>query len=320
MKRYRLVLAVVGVAASAALPWMLPSFFVTMLIRVMYFGLLAFSLTFMVSQLGLVSLGQASFFGVASYTVAILQVRYGIFFPFAPILAVLVVLALASVCALMAVRTRGVYFLMLTLVLGQIVYSVANQWSDFTRGDTGIVGVRPPSIGPTDSTEAFYLVSLLVFLAVAFLLYRLKNSPVGLMMRGVRHAESRMKMLGYPVQRIIFGVFVAMSFVAAAGGLINVYFVRLVNPTSVGLTLNVDTLVSGILGGVDTLSGAVLGTAILRTLSIALSGVTARYQLVTGLLFLAVVLFAPAGIVGIIQSRRRGTSGPGGERTNAKRD
>lgn len=293
------------------LPWLVSSFMVTMMIRFIYFGLLTISLTFMISQLGLVSLGQASFFGIASYTVAIMQIRYGVFFPFEAIAAVALVLIVATLFALMAVRTRGIYFLMLTLVLGQIVYSVANQWSDFTRGDTGMVGVQPPAIAGvplTTTIEVFFVVSLLVFLITLFALVRLKNSPFGLMMRGVKNAESRMKMLGYPVQMIIFGVFLGMSVISALGGLINVYFMRLVNPTSVGLTLNVDTLVSGILGGVDSLSGAVLGTAILRTLSITLSGITARYRLVTGLLFLGVVLFAPAGIVGLLSRFRRKTT------------
>ena len=304
----RLIVSMLIVIALMVLPWFVSNFVVIMMIRFIYFGLLTISLTFMISQLGLVSLGQASFFGIASYTVAIMQIRYNVFFPFEALFALLLVIVVATLFALMAVRTRGIYFLMLTLVLGQIVYSVANQWSDFTKGDTGMVGVRPPvlvGVPLTTTIEAFFLVSLLIFLSVLFVLVRLRNSPFGLMMRGTKNAESRMKMLGYPVQTIIFGVFIGMSVVAAMGGLMNVYFMRLVNPTSVGLTLNVDSLVSGILGGVDSLSGAVLGTAILRTLSITLSGFTARYRLVTGLLFLLVVLFAPKGIMGLLSNLKR---------------
>lgn len=310
------LMVVVSVIVLLVIPWFASGFFVTMLVRFIYFGLLTFSLTFMLSQLGLVSLGQAAFFGIASYSVAIMQIRYNVFFPFEAVIALVVVLVVATLFALMAIRTRGIYFLMLTLVLGQIVYSVANQWSDFTRGDAGMVGVQPPSIGGvpiTASIEVFYTIALVMFLVVVLALVKLKNSPFGLMMRGVKNSESRMKMLGYPVQTIIFGVFLSMSVVAALGGLINVYFMRLVNPTSVGLTLNVDTLVSGILGGVDSLGGAVLGTVILRTLSITLSGITARYRLVSGVLFLLVVLFAPAGIVGVLRSIRTGRKavGPG---------
>jgi branched-chain amino acid transport system permease protein len=110
-----------------------------------------------------------------------------------------------------------------------------------------------------------------------------------------------MAMLGYPVSLLRYTAFIFAAFVASIGGVFFAYFTGLINPHSVSLTTNVETLLSGILGGIQTLFGAILGTAILKTLDLVLSGITQRYLLIMGVLFLIVIMFAPRGAAGALK-------------------
>ena len=293
------------IALSVAVPWFASDYFVMMCIRVMYFGMLTLSLCFLASELGVVSLMQASFFGISGYFIAILQTRYEIPFPIPPLVGVLVAILFAALAGLLVIRVRGIYFLMLTLVLGQLVWALASQWASVTRGDSGITDIFAPvifGISTEKSKGAFYLCELLFFYGVVSFLAALKRSPFGLMLRGVRDSESRMVMLGYPVALLRYAAFVCAAFVASIGGVFFAYFTGLINPHSVSLTTNVETLLSGILGGIQTLFGAILGTAILKILDLVLSGITRRYLLIMGILFLIAIVFAPQGAAGALKS------------------
>ena len=300
-RNHRTILPLAFLALLVAVPWIASDYYVMMCIRVMYFGMLTMSLCFLVSELGVVSLMQASFFGISGYFIAILQTRYQLPFPIPPLVGIGVAVLFAGLTGLLIIRAKGIYFLMLTLVLGQLVWALASQWASVTRGDTGIHGIYAPiifGISTEKSNTAFYFFTLVFFAGAAWLLVKLKRSPYGLMLRGVRDSDTRMAMLGYPVALLRYSAFIFAALVAALGGVFFTYFTGLINPHSVSLTNNVETLMAAILGGVNTLAGAVLGTGILKTLDVVLSGVTKRYLLIMGVMFLIVIMFAPEGIVG----------------------
>jgi branched-chain amino acid transport system permease protein len=302
LRKILLVVIVAGVLIS--IPWVTSDYTVMMAIRVMYFGMLTMSLSLLAGELGWVSLMQAAFFGIAGYFVAILQARYGLPFPIPPLVGIAMAVIAAGLFGLLVTRVRGIYFLMLTLVLGQLVWALASQWASVTRGDTGITDVYAPiifGISTEKSKTAFYFFTLVFFVGVAFFVTALKGSPFGLMLRGIRDSETRMAMLGYPVALFRYSAFVFAAFVAAMGGVFFAYFTGLINPHSVSLTTNVETLLAAILGGTGTLAGAVFGTGVLKTLDVVLSGVTKRYMLFMGVMFLFVIIFAPQGIVGTIR-------------------
>jgi branched-chain amino acid transport system permease protein len=286
-----------------AIPWITSEYFVMMSVRVMFFGMLTMSLTFLAGELGAVSLMQASFFGISGYTVALLESRYGFPFPIPPLAGLAIAVLAAALFGLLVVRVRGIYFLMLTLVLGQLVWALACQWSSITRGDTGITNIYAPTvfgISTEKSKTAFYFFQLIFFCGAASFLAALKRSPFGLMLRGVRDSESRMAMLGFRVHLLRYAAFVFASLVAALGGVFFTYFTGLINPNTVSLPANVEALLAAILGGINSLLGAVVGTAILKTLDVVLSGITERYMLIMGVLFMLVIMFAPQGIVGTL--------------------
>lgn len=283
------------------LPLVSSDYFVMMSIRVMFFSMLTMSLCYLAGELGYISLMQAAFFGISGYFVAILQTRYHLPFPLPALAGVLAAVLAAMLCGFLAIRAKGVYFLMLTLVLGQLFYALASQWASVTNGDSGITNIYAPVVfgfSTEESKTAFYFLQVFFFVGAAGLLNTLRNSPFGLMVKGVRDSEIRMAMLGYRVATLRYAAFVIAAFVAGLGGVFFAYFTGLINPHSASLSANVDTLLAGILGGISTLSGAIVGTAVLKTLDVVLSGVTDRYQLIMGVLFLVVILFSPQGIMG----------------------
>lgn len=303
--RGKILLGSITFFVLIAIPWITSDYFLMMSIRVMFFSMLTMSLCYLSGELGYVSLMQASFFGVAGYTVAILQTKYHLPFPIPPLAGLLTAVLAAMLCGFLAIRAKGVYFLMLTLVLGQLFWSLASQWATVTNGDSGITNIYAPfffGFSSEDSKTVFYFFQLIFFVGVVGFLYALRRSPFGLMVKGVRDSDTRMAMLGYRVATLRYVAFLFAALVAAIGGVFFAYFTGLINPHSTSLTANVDTLLAGILGGINSIGGAVIGTAVIKIVDVVLSGVTNRYQLIMGIMFLVVILFAPRGIVGSSQN------------------
>jgi len=289
------------------LPWILPAYFLTLIIRILFFGLLAMSLAFLAGQGGMVSLGQTAFFGTSAYAVALLSTRLGFSLPYAFVIAVVIATLLGVLFGVLAIKTHGVYFLMLTLALGQIMWGLSYQWISVTRAYDGLPGVRAGTVAGINFNVPvnFYFLLLAVFIGVVYLLKVIVNSSFGLALRGVRESPSRMEALGYPVFLIRYLAFVFSAMVAGIAGVFYAYFTGIVNPAPLDLTRAVWVLMVTILGGMEFLSGAILGTTIVVFMEILISQVTERYMIVIGVVFLMVILFAPEGIMGYLYSKKR---------------
>jgi len=197
---YRIIGIIVLALALAAVPAVASDYWVALLTQILIFGLLALSADLLLGHAGLFSLCHAAFFAMSAYTVAILQTRYGV----STIPASLAGLATGTLLAMVfasAVRTRGVYFILITLAFGYIVWGVTHRWSSFTGGDNGVTNVPPPQFaGMLIATKVHYYYFVLVVLAICLFSYRiLTTSPFGLALRGIKSSESRMRSLGYRV-------------------------------------------------------------------------------------------------------------------------
>jgi branched-chain amino acid transport system permease protein len=193
------------VACLAALALIVPqsgSFVVLLATRAMAFAILAMSVDLLLGYTGLSSMGQAAYFGVGAYLTAVLatKMHFGLGWDFwiVVILGMLLGAALAAVFGLFAIRAGGVYFLMITLALGQCVWGLAYRWNSLTGGDNGInVGVRPKFGIDLSNEVTFFYVVLVLFALSLFAMYVLVRSPFGRSLTGIREREQRMKMLGY---------------------------------------------------------------------------------------------------------------------------
>jgi branched-chain amino acid transport system permease protein len=226
-------------------------------------------------------------------------------------LGILAAVLVSLVFALLAVRTTGVYFLLLTLALGMIVWGVCQRWTSVTGGENGLRGnVRPDWL--IDPVRFYYFV-LLVGLASTFVIWRFVRSPFGLSLKGIRESESRMRSLGYNTTYHLVLGFLFSGLMAGISGALYAFFNSFVSPSTVALAQSVKGLLMAIVGGVGTLFGGVVGAGIIIILENVVSSFTERWSMVLGLLFVLTMIFAPEGIVGKIRSlltRRRSVKKP----------
>jgi branched-chain amino acid transport system permease protein len=279
-----------------ALPLFASSYQTGIATEVLIFALLAMSIDVLAGYAGRTSLGHGAIFGVSTYVVIYWTSVMGGSPWVAVLLGVLAATGIASVFALLAVRVSGVYFLLLTLALGMIVWGVCLRWTSVTGGENGIRGVGRPDV-IADPIVFFYvtLATVLVFTAV---IWRFVQSPFGLTLRGIRDSESRMSSLGYSTAVHMFIAFTITGVFAGVAGALYALFNDFVSPSTVQLSQSVEGLLMAIIGGVGTLFGSFVGAAAIILLENFVSQFTPRWPMVLGFMFIGTMIFAPEGVLG----------------------
>jgi branched-chain amino acid transport system permease protein len=302
-------LAALGVLiAAAALPLIGGNYALAVGAEIAIFVIFAVSLHFLMSVGGLASFGHAAYFGLGAYGVAFLAKLAG-----APMMVCLLLGPLlgclgAAIFGFFAVQLSGVYFAMLTLAFAQIVWSIAFQWVELTGGDNGILGVWPEAWAA--SAAHFYWLSLAIAAGVVALLRIVVFSPFGFALRAVRDSPLRGEAIGIDGKRIQWTAFVIAGTAAGVAGALFAYLKGSVFPDSLGISLSVDALVMVLLGGVETVSGAVVGAIAYKALSIWLVSQTQWSKLALGAFIVLIVVVFPKGILGMIESVRRRSALP----------
>lgn len=309
MGSYRIVLGLVALAAALLAPLAVGQFWMTLITQIYIYGLLALSVDLLLGHAGLYSLCHASFFAVAAYTTAILQARHGVPTLLAAPAGILAGTLLAILYGA-SVRTRGVYFILITIALGYIIWGAVYRWASFTGGDNGITNVPPPSIGSVTvaSQTAYYYFALVVVLLCAVGYRILIRSPFGLSLRGIKASESRMRSLGYRTTKHLYVAFVISGAMASLAGVLYVYYNRFINPVAASFQISVEVSLMAIVGGSGTIIGPFLGSGIVLGLRNWVSSFFEFHAAVMGIVFIATILWAPHGIVGFFSRLRpRGT-------------
>lgn len=306
MKRQTRIAAIeTGLLCAAfALPLLLQAlgeeYYIGFAARLAIFALAATSLNFIVGYGGMVAFGHAAFFGIGAYVVALLMgadiVSAWIAWPLAIIVAVLAALAIGAI----SLRTRGVYFIMITLAFAQMIYySVVSM--QVTGGDDGLPLDRRSTLAPLDLADdaVLYWVALVLLAASIYALKRMAASRYGHALAGLRQNPARMEALGYPVQTLKLACFVIGAAIAGLAGALLANQNGLASPAQLYWTQSGTLLVMVILGGVGHRHGGVLGAIALLGLEEVLGRFTEHSHLYVGLALLAVVLFAPRGLAGL---------------------
>jgi branched-chain amino acid transport system permease protein len=305
------VLIAVAVLAIVALivPYTNP-FVILLATRAFAFSILVMSLDILLGFTGLASLGQAAYLGVGAYLTAILAARYqiglGYDFWLVAALGMLGGAALATVFGLLAIRASGVYFLMITLALGQCVWGLAYRWNSLTGGDNGINLQHRPKFGIdlADPVTFFYVV--FGFFAVSLLvMYTLVRSPFGQSLAGIRERELRMKILGYNTWLHKYIAFIIAGAFGGLSGVLWAHTAGIVSPENVVLTTSVDALLMAVLGGPGTLIGGVIGASVVLFIREYLSTLVHWWQYVLGGVYVLVILYLPGGLMSIPEGIRQ---------------
>lgn len=294
--------AVVVLVALAAAPLVLGTYGSATLARLLAFALLAASADLLVGTTGLPTLGHSAYFGAGAYAAGWVARHVT---PSAPAMlaaAVGVSAIVAVIAGSVAVRARGVFFLMLTLAIGEIVEQLAHAWHSVTGGSDGLYGIPATRLGglALSDAAAFCWYALAVFVAGMAVLRAVARAPLGAALRGIRDNEPRMRALGYRTYHYKLAAFVIAGSVAGVAGALFAGQQRLVTPADLGFTASAPVLLAVIIGGEATAWGPCLGAAIVVALRDVLGpSLGGHGDLVLGAVFVVVVFAVPGGLARI---------------------
>jgi branched-chain amino acid transport system permease protein len=268
-------------------------------------ALFATSLNLIMGFGGMVSFGHAAFFGTGAYTVALLMKKAGVSFVPAMLAAPVVAAIAAAIIGWFCVRLIGLYFSILTLAFSQLLYMIVFQAYSFTGGDDGIHGIpKPELLTPVN----YYLLCLIVFLLCYLLMRMLIQSPFGLTIRSIRENPERSRFLGINDRRYqLVNFIIAGAFAGLAGGLFT-ELNRFAQTEFLHWSKSAEPILSSLVGGMFSLVGPAIGSAVLIFLKIIIQQVHQSlveiWAIILGLILIAVVLFAPEGLVGLYEKHR----------------
>jgi branched-chain amino acid transport system permease protein len=295
----RIIALALALIALASLPyWVTGVYYVNVASQILLYAVLALGLNVLVGYGGLVSLGHAGLFGIASYATAyLLAAKFG--HPAAILSALAIGLAGTALFAALSLRATGIGFIMITLALGQILWGLAYRWIAITNGDNGIsVASRPAPFGLSlASASGFYYASLVVFLLAVAAVAIVVRSPFGAALKGTRDQPRRMNALGYHVWMIRFWACMFSGLLSCLAGILFVYYNQFISPQAAALTASAEALLMVISGGAGTLLGPIVGAALVVIVKNVVSGYVERWNFMLGTIFVAIVIFMPEGLV-----------------------
>ena len=283
-------------------------FWISLFTRIVILAMAAVSLNLIMGFGGMVSFGHAAYIGIGGYVVGILA-HEGVSSGFVQWPAALAVSALvAFLIGLLCLRTRGVYFIMITLAFAQMIYYVGISLDRY-GGDDGLTIYRRSQFGgfiDLSNRTLFYYLCLALLFATMYFMWRLVNSRFGLVIQGSRSNDRRMRAIGFPTFRYRLVCFVIAGTICGLAGALLANHTEFISPAMMHWTRSGDLIVMAVLGGMGSVTGPVIGAVALLALEEALSGITEYWQIILGPMLLLVVLFARGGIDGLLTSIRRG--------------
>jgi len=306
------LLLLIAALALAVFPVVGQAFYIELLAKVMIFAIFAMSLQLLAGVAGLVSLGHAAWFGIAAYTLVLMAPKYDpanlwITLPAAMAAAA----AAAFVVGLFVLRTRGIYFIMVTLAFAQMFYFVFHDTGLGGGSDGVYLNFKPEArfaghlLFDLGNSVHFFYVSLLAMVVVYLLLAAIRRSPFGHALDGMRANEQRMRALGFPVRRYQLAAFTLAGGLAGLAGYLAACQFGFVNPELLAWHQSGNVLLMVILGGLGQLHGAILGAFAFALLQEGFASVTRHWQLPMGTMIVLLVLFLPGGLASLAARLRR---------------
>lgn len=278
--------------------------------RVLVLGLAAMALNFLLGFTGVLSFGQAAYFGLGAYGAGMTLKYLVASTPVGILMGVAVGTIAAAVVGALIVRLRGVYFAMVTIAFGQVFYFIAYRWNSLTGGDDGLSGWNRAPIdlgfGTLDilnNDKAFYFLVLVFFAAAVAIMAALLRSPFGRTLIAIRENERRARFLGIPIERHIWLSFVISGVFTSLAGTLYALLNNFSDPHNLHWSQSGDFVIMAVLGGMRSFWGPLIGAAIFVVLQDQLSSLTDNWQSFIGLFFVLVVLFFPRGVLGILRRK-----------------
>ncbi len=283
-------------------PWLMP--YEALAVNILILGLYALGFNLLFGYTGLLSFGHAAFLGSGAYGCGIALVHFGVPWFGAILIGVAVAVFFAVLMGFLAIRTRGIYFAMVTLALSQCVYYLFYQATGLTGGENGLRGINLAKIGILGFEVNFlnptikYYVVLAFVIAAVWVFSRLLASPFGAVLEAIRENENRAKACGYDVARTKFVAFVLSGAFCGLAGALKALHLSIVPIETLHYLTSGQVVMMALLGGMGTFFGPFVGAAAFLLLEDVLTTLTNHWQLVLGSVFVVFVLFMPKGIWG----------------------
>ncbi len=295
---------VASTAFLAAAPFFLSTYWILILTEILTMSLFAMSFNLLFGYTGLLSFGQAGIFGAGGY-LAVLSLLHGPSSLWGAFAAALAGSALISlVIGWFCVRRDEIYFAILTLGFGMMLFTVAHNWRSLTGGSDGLGGFTLPPLdlfvwrGSLADPRHFYFLVLAVALIGAILLYRMVNSPFGLMLRSIRENTQRLSFVGADVRAVRLCAFVVAGTLAGIAGVLFAFFNRIASPEMLHWAFSGKAVLMTILGGSGVLLGPAVGAAIFFVLEHVITAYTTNWMVFLGAILIVLVLAFPRGVLG----------------------
>lgn len=283
------------------LPLLIGEFWLHVAIEILILGLFAVSFNMIFGYMGQLSFGHAAYFGVGAYATGLLLVKTSVPLPVCLAVSMVTAGAFALIIGYFCVRLTGIYFAILTMAFGQLLYYIIFQWYSFTGGDDGLQGIVPPEW--LLSATAYYYFTLLIVIAALIVMWFISASPFGYTMRSIRENAERTRFIGINVrQYMLINFVVAGMFAGLAGGLLGP-FNRSIAPDLCNWHQSGVPVFMTVIGGPLGFLGPMLGSVIYTFLFAFVTGFTEYWPMTIGLVIIFVVLFMPGGVLGLAQSK-----------------
>jgi branched-chain amino acid transport system permease protein len=305
MYRNRVLWGLIGLILLFLLPLVLPRFYIYLFSVILVYGLVATSLNFVLGFGGIFQFHHAVFYGVGAYGAALAITKLGFSAWVGFILGPLVSACLGLIMGIICIRLSKLYFGMLQISLGSLVWAIVYRWYSFTGGDDGIHGIPLPDL--ISSPNGAYYFTLIITAASLLLMYRMLRAPFGSTLQGIRDNPVRSEMIGVNVQRHQLLALVIAGFFAGVGGVLFVVVDNTVFPDMLFWTLSMELVIMCLLGGWFTFLGPMLGAALIVLIRTFVSTVTDYWALVLGIICVLVIFFLPSGVLGYINERTKKT-------------
>jgi branched-chain amino acid transport system permease protein len=300
-------LAIGALALLFALPLFLSRFYVYLIGLIFVYGLLATSLNVVLGYGGVFQFHHCVFYGVGGYTTALFLTKTGVPFAVSFLAGGVAAALLSLLMGIITVRLSKLYFGMLQISLGSLVWVIVYRWYSFTGGDDGIHGISLPDI--VSSQRGAYYFTLAVTLVSFFIIYKVIKSPFGSILQGIRDNPVRSGMVGINVKKHILVALIIAGFFGGIAGSLFVVVDRTVFPEMLFWTLSLEVLIMCLIGGWFNFFGPMIGAAIVIALRTFVSGYTGYWALVYGVVMILVIFFLPDGVLGYLEGKFKPAQG-----------
>ncbi len=300
---------IITISAYTILGFFTHNFIAFILVKAMILSIFALGYSLLFARTGLLSFGHAAFYAVGAYTAGLVILHLNNSMIVAFLIAILISIIVSAIIGILSLLRTKIYFAMLTLAFGMGIYTIIWEWTSVTGGDDGLIGINRstisiPFIGHISMVPIshYYFAVLLCLIFSIFIIYYITYSPFGLILRGIKNNETRLRYGGFSPKIFSLLAFIISGLFAGLAGSLDIFLENNASPAMAHWSESALPIFAVLLGGTESVSGPVIGATILALLITVLQTISENWKLWYGLIFVAIILGLRGGLMGFIKN------------------